>query len=319
MTEAAILGCGAYLPERIVTNVDLEKIVDTNDEWITSRTGIKQRHIARDDELSSDMAAKAAKIAISSAGIDANDIGLIVVATTTADKIFPSTAVHVQEKLSITNGCGAFDVQAVCAGFIYAVSIAESFIKSGQADNVLVIGVDKMSSIVDWQDRGTCVLFGDGAGAVVIGKSKDEESRILSSSLYSAGEFKDILYTDGGVGSKSHGVVKMVGQEVFKHATSKMSKAIKDILKKNGLSVEDINYLIPHQANRRIMDMVAKKLKISESNVISTVHNHANTSAASIPLALFDGVSAGKIKKGDVIAFTAIGGGLTWGAVLLKW
>lgn len=319
MTHSIIAGCGSYLPEKVVTNSDLELMVNTNDEWIRSRTGITQRHIAADGEATSHMAAKAAKDAINAAKIKASDIDLIIVATTTPDSTFPATAVHVQAAIKAEKAA-AFDVQAVCAGFIYAISVADSFIKSGQAKNILVIGADKMSSIVDWKDRNTCVLFGDGAGAVILQASDEENRGILSTHIYSDGNFQNILNTSGGASSSGTvGKVQMLGQEVFKHAVDKMSKSVKAALKENDLNNSDIDVLIPHQANMRIMEMVAKKLKIAPENVISTVATHANTSAASIPLALAKAVNEEKISKGDVVAFTAIGGGLAWGSCLLRW
>lgn len=320
MNRSVIIGCGSYLPEKILTNDDLTKIVDTNDEWISTRTGIKQRHISAEGELTSDMAAKASEIAIKKAGINAGQIDLIIVATTTADRVFPSAAVNVQALIGARNAA-AFDVQAVCSGFIYAMSIADNFIKSGQFKTALVIGADKMSAILDWQDRNTCVLFGDGAGAVILQAASSNESRgIISTSIYSDGNFQDILNTNGGVGfSGTVGKVKMQGQEVFKHAVDKMSASVKTALVEAKYSVSDIDFLVPHQANSRILDMVAKKLSVPSEKVISTVQYHANTSAASIPLALDYADNNKSLKKGDLIALTAIGGGLTWGTCLLKW
>ena len=319
MIRSRIIATGAYLPSKIVTNHDLEKIVETNDEWIVERTGIKKRHIAADNELTSDMAYEAAKSAIESSDISYNDIDLIIVATTTPDNTFPATATKVQAKLGIKQGA-AFDLQAVCSGFIYALATADNFIKSGQYKNILVIGADKMSSILDWNDRKTCILFGDGAGAVLLQADSSSGRGILSSHLYSDGRYFDILNTDGGAAlNKQAGVVKMEGQEVFKHATQKMSSAVNNALEYNNLSLEDIDWLIPHQANIRILKSVAKKLKISSDNVISTVQDHANTSAASIPLALNEAISSGNISSGNIIAMTAIGGGLSWGSCLIKW
>jgi 3-oxoacyl-[acyl-carrier-protein] synthase-3 len=319
MTSSIIIGCGSYLPKKILTNFDIAKIVDTNDEWISSRTGIKQRHIAADDEKTSDMAAAAAKDAIQKAGIAVSEIDLIIVATTTPDTTFPSTAVSVQALLGINTGA-AFDVQAVCSGFVYALSIADNFIKAGQCKNVLVIGADKMSCILDWSDRNTCVLFGDGAGAVILRGADEADRGILSTNLYSDGTLTAILNTNGGASSSGTvGKVTMQGQEVFKHAVEKMSESVKFALKNQNLSVADIDLLIPHQANSRILDMVAKKLKIAEDKVVSTVASHANTSAASIPLALNQAYIDGRVNKGDLLAFTALGGGLTWGTCLLRW
>lgn len=319
MLSSVIIGTGEYLPKKILTNKDLEKIVDTNDEWIATRTGITQRHIAADDEFTSHMSANAAKQAIENAGIAASEIDLIIVATTTPDNTFPATAVNVQALIGAGQGI-AFDVQAVCAGFVYAISIADNFIKSGQVKTALVIGADKMSSIVDWSDRNTCVLFGDGAGAVILRASEDNGHGILSTHLYADGNYQSILNTTGGTSSTGTvGKVKMAGQEVFKHAVEKMGDSIKTALKTNNLEISDINHLVPHQANSRILDMVAKKLGIKEANVVSTVSMHANTSAASIPLALNNANSKGRFNKGDVVVFTAIGGGLAWGSCILKW
>jgi len=306
------------LPEKILTNSDLEKMVDTNDEWIASRTGIKQRHIAVESEFTSDMAAKAAAKAVLKANIKPSDIDLIIVATTTPDTTFPSTAVHVQRKIE-AGECIAFDVQAVCAGFVYALSVADNFIKAGQVKNALVIGADKMSSIVDWTDRGTCILFGDGAGAVVL-QAKDGDSGVVSTHLYADGKYDSILNTTGGASSNGQvGKVHMDGQEVFKHAVSKMGAAIKAAATFNDLKVSDIDFLVPHQANSRILDMVAKKLRMTDDKIISTVALHANTSAASIPLALAHADNEGKFKKGDNVVIAAIGGGLAWGSALIRW
>lgn len=319
MVNSVIIGTGSYLPEKVLKNSDLEKIVDTSDEWIATRTGIKQRHIAKDDEKTSDMAAMAAKEAIDNAGVNKDEVDLIVVATTTPDNTFPSTAVHVQSALGIKNGA-AFDVQAVCTGFVYAMSVADSFIKTGQAKTVLVIGADKMSCILDWDDRNTCVLFGDGAGAVVLQGSNDESRGVIYSKLNSDGDFSGILNTTGGVSSNGvSGKVQMQGQEVFKHAVSKMTQSVKDALKAKELDVNDVAAFIPHQANARILDMVAKKLKISNNKVVSMVAEHANTSAASIPLAMADADKKGRFEKEQLVVLTAIGGGLTWGTCLLKW
>jgi 3-oxoacyl-[acyl-carrier-protein] synthase-3 len=316
--SSVIVGSGGYLPEKVLTNLDLEKIVDTTDEWISTRTGIKQRYIAAENELTSDMAAQAGANAINDAGLTAEDIDLIIVATTTPDSTFPSVATKVQHKLGITKGA-AFDVQAVCAGFIYALSIADSFIKTAQAKNVLVIGAEKMSAVLDWQDRTTCVLFGDGAGAVVLSAEKDNTtSGIIGSKILSDGRFGSILQTNGGVAeNQSAGVIKMVGQEIFKHAVEKMSSIAADVLSENNLSINDLSYLIPHQANIRIIDSVAKKLQVPAEKLIITVDQHANTSAASIPLAL--AANKNKFKKGGLIALSAFGGGLCWGACLLRW
>lgn len=319
MISSVIIGTGGYLPEKILTNSDIEKIVDTSDEWITSRTGIKQRHIAAENEKTSDMAIMAARTALKKAAINASDIDLVIVATTTPDNTFPSTAVIVQSSLSLKNAA-AFDVQAVCSGFIYALSIADSFIKTGQAKNVLVIGAEKMSCILDWTDRNTCVLFGDGAGAVILQASDDKNRGVIYSKLHADGSYKDILHTNGGASSTGTvGKVHMQGQEVFKHAVSKMSESVKESLLYNSLNVNDIAAFVPHQANARILDMVAKKLHIAEDKVVSMVSQHANTSAASIPLAIADADSKGRFKINDLVVLTAIGGGLTWGTCLVRW
>lgn len=320
MIRSIIGGTGAYLPEKIMTNNDLAAIIETNDEWIQSRTGIKQRHIAADNELTSDMATHAAQKALEAASIDASAVDMIIVATTTPDRTFPSTAVATQAKLGITHQCAAFDVQAVCAGFIYAISVADSFIKSGQYQTILVIGAEKMSSIVDWTDRRSCILFGDGASALVLQAGEGLDRGILDINLRADGRHQSILQTNGGTAlSKQAGTIEMEGQEVFKHAVTKMTESIKDSLNTCKLTVEDIDFLVPHQANRRIIERVGKKLKIAEDKVVITVAEHANTSAASIGLALDSAARQGRFSHGDTIALTAIGGGLAWGSCILKW
>lgn len=319
MSRAAIIATGSYLPARKVTNDDLAKVMDTSDEWISERTGIKQRFIAEDGQTCSDMAAEAARNAISGSSVSKDDIDLIIVATTTPDKTFPSVATMVQAKLDIKKGA-AFDVQAVCAGFIYALSVADSLIKSGMAKTALVIGADKMSSIVDWDDRRTCVLFGDGAGAVILQATDDNHRGIMSNNLYADGSCQDILYVDGGVSSTgSVGKLRMQGKEVFKHAVSKMCESVKEELIKNNLSERDIDLFIPHQANLRILESVAKKLSLKSEQVAVTVDRHANTSAATIPLALDDYAKRGLINSDNIVVLTAIGGGLTWGTCILRW
>jgi len=316
LINSKILSCDSYLPEKVVTNFDLEKSVDTTDAWIFERTGIKERHIAGENELTSDIAYIAAKGAIKKAGLEPSDIDLIIVATTTPDRTFPSTATIVQHKLGIKTGF-AFDIQAVCSGFIYALSIADKFIKTGQVKNAVIIGAETLSKIVDWTDRNTCVLFGDGAGAIVLSGSNDD-SGILITNLYSDGFYSDILNTSGGIGiTGTSGYIQMSGKEVFKHAVEKMSNCVLDSLKKIGLEVKDIDWLIPHQANARILSAVAKRIELSEEKVVMTVQNHANTSAASIPLALNSVIN--KIKKGDIVVMEALGGGLTWGSIVIKW
>ena len=313
-----IIGTGGYLPNKILTNKDLESIVDTTDEWIYERTGIKQRHIAEENESTSSMAIKASIDAIKSSNIKEKDIDLIIVATTTPDQIFPSTACIVQNKLNIV--APAFDVQAACTGFIYALSVADNYIRTGMSKNVLVIGAEKYSNILDWNDRSTCVLFGDGAGAIVLSKKKKMNSGIISTELYSDGRFYDLLYVNGGVASNQKaGHIKMKGKEVFKHAVKKLVSSIQFNLKKNKLKKEDIDWIIPHQANKRIMDMSAVKLGIPKSKVIVTVDQHANTSTASIPLSLDYALSKKIIKRGQIIVFEAIGGGLTWGCSIVKY
>ena len=314
-----IVGSGAYLPKKILTNYDLSKKIDTSDEWITSRTGIKERHIADKNQLNSDLAFEAAKRAIKNSKIKASNIDLIIVATSTPDNTFPSTATKVQAKLGIKKGF-AFDIQAACTGFIYALSIADNYLSNNQATFALVIGSEIFSRILDWKDRSTCVLFGDGAGAIILGKQKkNKKSRIISTELYSDGRFYNLLYVDGGVSlNQKAGYLKMNGKEVFKHAITKLVKIVKLNLKKNNLKINDIDWIIPHQANKRIMVSTAKKLKIPFNKVLMTIEKHANTSSASIPLTLDFAISKKIIKRNQLILFEAIGGGLTWGCSLLK-
>ena len=314
-----ILGCGGYLPKKILTNNDLSKKLNTSDEWIKTRTGINQRHIADKKQLNSDLGFEAAKKAIKNSKIKTSDIDLIILATSTPDHTFPSTATKIQGKLGIKKGF-AFDIQAACSGFIYALSIADNFLSNNQASNALVIGSEIFSRILDWNDRSTCVLFGDGAGAIVLSKKKKMNSGIISTELYSDGKFYDLLYVNGGVASNQKaGHIKMKGKEVFKHAVKKLVSSIQFSLKKNKLKKEDIDWIIPHQANKRIMDMSAVKLGIPKSKVIATVDQHANTSTASIPLSLDYALSKKIIKRGQIIVFEAIGGGLTWGCSILKY
>jgi len=313
-----IIGTGSYLPARTLTNHDLEKMVDTTSDWIMERTGISERHMAADGELTSDLAQKAAERAIESAGIDASDIDLIVVATTTADRIFPSTACVLQSKLGIVNGSPAFDVQAVCSGFVYAVSVANNFIRAGQAKHALVVGAETLSRITDWTDRGNCILWGDGAGAVVL-KASDEPG-IIATHLHADGRYQDLLFVDGGVSLKKEGAcyMRMSGNAVFKMAVNTLDAIVDETLEANGLSKSDIDWLVPHQANIRIIQATAKKLGMGMERVIVTVDRHGNTSAASIPLALDTGVREGKIKPGETVLMEAFGGGFTWGSVLVK-
>lgn len=316
-----ILSTGHYLPERVMKNSELEKMVDTTDEWIVQRSGIKQRHIAAKDQPTSDLAIKAAQDALSSAGISASDIDGIIVATTTPDQTFPSVAVTVQAALSAPVGI-AFDIQAVCTGFVYALSVADNFIKNGQLKRVLVIGAEKMSSIVDWNDRTTCVLFADGAGAVIL-EARDANTQpegILSTHLYANGQLRDLLYTNGGVSTTaSSGHIVMQGREVFKHAVGLMSDAVEAALTANNMEPSQVDWLVPHQANIRIIEATAKKLDMPMEKVIVTVQDHGNTSAASIPLAFSCGVKSGKIKRGQTILIEAMGGGITWGSALLRY
>ena len=314
-----IIGSGSYLPKKILTNHDLSKKLNTSDEWITSRTGIKKRHIASDTELNSDLAFNAAKRAIKNSKIRVSKIDLVIIATSTPDNTFPSTATKVQAKLGIKKGF-AFDIQAACTGFIYALSIADNYLSNNQANCALVIGSEIFSRILDWKDRSTCVLFGDGAGAIVLGKQKNNiKSEIISTELYSDGRFYDLLYVDGGVAlNQKAGYLRMNGKEVFKHAVTKLVKIIKFNMKKNNIKVNDIDWVIPHQANKRIMDLTAKKLQIPAKKILMTIENHANTSSASIPLTLDFALSKKLIKRNQLILLEAIGGGLTWGCSLLK-
>ncbi len=318
-----IIGSGSYLPERILTNGELATTVDTSDEWIASRTGIRQRHIAADGEMTSDLAFNASLNALDSAGIKANDIDLIIVATTTPDHTFPSVATSVQAKLGITRGA-AFDIQAVCSGFIYALSVADNMIRGGQAETALVIGAETFSRIIDWTDRSTCVLFGDGAGAVVLRAGKDAANKpkrgILSTHLHSDGRLENLLFTDGGPSStKTSGHVKILGRQVFKHAVTKLSEVVEEALSANSMDCSEIDWLIPHQANLRIIEHTAKKLGIEKDRTVVTVDKHANTSSASVPLALDTAVRDGRVHSGDLIVMEAIGGGMTWGACIVRW
>jgi 3-oxoacyl-[acyl-carrier-protein] synthase-3 len=319
--KSVISGCGAFLPDKILTNDDLAKVIDTSDEWIRERTGIQRRHIAADDELTSDLAASAAEAALKDAGIEAADIDLIVVATTTPDLTFPSTAAIVQAKIGAPSGV-AFDIQAVCTGFIYALATAEKFIATGQSARALVIGAETFSRILDWEDRSTCVLFGDGAGAFVLEGRKESESDgrgFMNSYLRCDGRLVDLLYVDGGVsatGTKGH--VRMQGNRIFREAVTRISEAMEKVASDAGIHVQDIDWFVPHQANERIIQGIVKKLDLRPGQVISTIADHGNTSAASIPLAYCAGVADGRIKPGDLILLEAIGGGLTWGAALLR-
>ncbi len=323
MIRSVVQGCGSYLPARVVTNADLAKTMDTSDEWIQQRTGIRQRHIAADGEMTSHLALKAAERALDHAGLKASDLDLIVLATATPDETFPATATRVQAALGMTKGA-AFDVQAVCAGFVYGLSVADSLIKNGLASTALVIGAETFSRILDWDDRGTCVLFGDGAGAVVLkaeqGTGTSADRGVLANALHSDGRQHDILYVDGGPSStRTTGFLRMEGKEVFKHAVVNMAAVVGEVLAKAGFETKDIDWLVPHQANKRIIDGTGRKLGLPPERVVVTVDRHANTSAASIPLALDAAVKDGRIKKGDLLLLEGIGGGLAWGASLVRW
>ena len=320
--RAVVIGVGHYLPDRIVPNAEFEKNLDTTDEWIKSRSGIERRHFAAPGQTTSDLATEAANAALKMAGLSGNDVDAIVLATSTADLTFPSAATMVQAKIGNTKGY-AFDIQAVCAGFAYALTNANALIVSGQADRVLVIGAETFSRIMDWTDRSTCVLFGDGAGALLLeaqtGEGTIDDRGILSTDLNSDGSHRDLLYVDGGVSTQSTGVLKMQGQEIFKHAVEKLAQTAHTALDKVGLGADDVDWVVPHQANIRIIKSTARKLGVGMDRVIVTVQDHGNTSAASIPLALSVGVANGQIKRGDLLVTEAIGGGLAWGAVVLRW
>ncbi len=321
--RSIVAGTGAYLPDNIVTNHDLAKLVDTSDEWIVERSGISERRIAKDGETTGDLAVKAAEAALKAAGMNADAIDMIVLATTTPDDTFPATATQVQRRLGMTRGA-AFDVQAVCSGFVYALNVADNFIRAGQCETVLVIGAETMSRLLDWTDRTTCVLFGDGAGAMVLkageGQGTTADRGVLSSHLYSDGRLRDLLYVDGGVSStKTVGFLRMEGREVFKHAVTNISNAIMAALDANGLKASDIDWFVPHQANKRILDATARKIGLAPEKVVVTVGKHGNTSAASIPLALHDIVADGRVKQGDLVLLEAMGGGFTWGSSLIRW
>ncbi len=318
--SAHIIGTGAYLPENAVSNDELSKTVDTSDEWIQQRTGIKSRHIAAEGEKTSDMATKAALQALENAGLTGKDIDAVILATTTPDQTFPATAVTVQDNIGMGDHGFGLDVQAVCSGFVYALSVANNFVISGQVKRALVIGADHFTSLLNWDDRTTCVLFGDGAAAVVLEGSEDTSRGVISTHLHSEGRHRDLLYVDGGPSStQTTGKVQMNGQEVFKHAVTRMSQAVEEALEANQLSPEDVDWLVPHQANRRIIERTVKKLKMPMEKVVLTVDKHGNTSAASIPLALHEAVEDGRIQKNHLLLFEAMGGGLTWASALVRW
>lgn len=322
MRRAVVKGVGHYLPERVVPNAEFEKTLDTTDEWIKARSGIERRHFAAEGEHTSDLATAAAKAALEMAGMQGTQIDAIILATSTSDLTFPSAATMVQHNIGNTTGY-AFDVQAVCAGFVYALANANALIASGQADRVMVIGAETFSRIMDWTDRSTCVLFGDGAGALILeaeeGTGTNADRGILSTDLNSDGRYKDLLYVDGGVSTQNTGLLRMEGKEVFRHAVEKLAQTAETALEKVGLGADDVTWVVPHQANIRIIQSTARKLGVGMDRVIVTVQDHGNTSAASIPLALSVGVQKGQIKAGDLVVTEAIGGGLAWGAVVLRW
>ena len=313
-----IIGCGGYLPEKVLTNDDLAKFIDTSDEWIRTRTGIRQRHIAAEGEFTSHMAHKAALAAIKDANINPKDIDLIVVCSNTPDNSFPGIANKLQGYLDLGQ-VPSFDIQAICSGFIYGIHVVDSMIKSGKYKTVLLVCADKMSALLDWQDRSTCVLFGDGAGAVIL-QHCDSNAGVIDSNIYSDGSMYDILYTDGGVSTNGKsGRVQMKGQEVFRRAIEKMSESVKQLLEVNGMSLSDIDHLVPHQANLRIIDGIAARFDIDSNKIVTTIERHANCSAASIPLALSELKALKGIKPGKIVMFTAFGAGATWGAAIVRW
>ena len=323
MIRSKIVGCGAYLPPSVLTNEEIAKKIDTSDEWIRERTGIRQRHVVAPGEKTSDLALQASRNALAMAGMDANELDLIVCATTTPDETFPATATTLQARLNMNHGA-AFDVQAVCSGFIYGMAVADNFIKAGMAKTVLLVGAETMSRLLDWNDRTTCVLFGDGAGAVILqaeeGRGDNTDRGILNTKLFSDGRLHDLLYVDGGPSStQTTGHLRMQGKEVFRHAVTNISAAIVASVEEAGLTIADIDWFVPHQANQRILDGTARKLGIDPKKVVTTVAQHGNTSAASVPLALATAVADGRIQKGQLVLLEAMGGGFTWGASLVRW
>ncbi|MFM9845018.1 MAG: beta-ketoacyl-ACP synthase III [Dongiaceae bacterium] len=321
--RSIVAGCGSYLPAKVLTNAELAQRLDTSDEWIRQRTGIGQRYIAAEGELTSDLATKAADAALTQAGVSASAVDLIVLATATPDETFPAAATRVQSNLGIHRGA-AFDIQAVCSGFVYALATADNFLRCGQANTVLVIGAETFSRILDWNDRGTCVLFGDGAGAVVLrageGQGTSADRGILSTHLFSDGQYHDLLYVDGGPSSsRTSGFLRMAGKEVFRHAVVKLAQAVDAALSANNIKGTDVDWLVPHQANRRIIDAMAEKLHLPPERVVVTIERHANTSAASIPLALAEAAGDGRIQKGQLVLLEGMGGGFTWGSALIRW
>ncbi len=322
-TRSIVAGCGAYLPSRILTNADLARRLETSDEWIVQRTGIRERRIAADGEMTSHLAIRSAEAALKDAGMSGNDIDLIVVATSTPDETFPATATRVQAALGMTRGA-AFDLQAVCSGFVFALAVADNFVKVGQARSALVIGAETFSRILDWTDRTTCVLFGDGAGAVVLvageGSGNKDDRGVLSTHIFSDGRYHDALYVDGGPSSTmTTGHLKMEGREVFRHAVVKLAEAVDAAIAANGVTAAEIDWLVPHQANRRIIDGMGHRLGLPPEKVVLTIDRHANTSAASIPLAMAEAVGDGRIRPGHLVLLEAMGGGFTWGSALLRW
>ena len=316
--RSTLIGVGTYLPERVVSNTELAETVDTSDQWIRERTGIVQRHLAAPHETAAFMATAAARAALRHAEVDADEVDAILLATSTPDQVFPATAVRVQAALGLTRGF-AFDLSAACSGFIYALSVADSLIRVGQARTVLVIGAEVFSRLLDWTDRATCVLFGDGAGAVLLRAGPADGPGILSTHLHSEGSTGDLLYVDGAIGRKEcSGFVRMNGREIFRHAVAKLAGAVDEALAANGLGYNDVDWLVPHQANKRIIDAMGKKLGLPPERVVVTVDRHANTSAASIPLAFAEAVHDGRIGTGDLVLMEALGGGLTWGSALLR-
>jgi len=323
LKRSVVLGCGSYLPAEVLSNEDISKLVDTTDEWITARTGIKQRHRAAPGEFTSDLAREASIKALDMAGIPGADLDLIVLATSTPNQTFPATATVLQNQLGMRSGA-AFDVQAVCSGFIYALTVADNFIRAGQAEKVLVVGAETFTRILDWTDRTTCVLFGDGAGAIVLsaekGTGETSDQGVLTTHLHSDGRHHDLLYVDGGPSStQSTGFLRMEGKEVFRHAVTNLAEGVTEALEAVNMSVNDIDWVVPHQANKRIIDSTVRKLRIPPEKVVMTVSEHGNTSAASVPLALDTAVRDGRIKRGDLLLMEAMGGGLTWGSALVRW
>ncbi len=323
VVRSQVIGCGAYLPRRVVTNAELAETLETSDAWITQRTGIRQRHVVAEGETTSDLALAAGRKAIANAGIEARDLDLLLVATTTPDHTFPATATLVQSRIGMSRGA-AFDLQAVCSGFIYGLAVADNFIRVGQARTALVIGAESFTRILDWNDRGTCVLFGDGAGAVVLqageGSGGAADRGVLTTHLYSDGQYYKLLYVDGGPSaSQTTGHVRMEGREVFRHAVVKMGEAVDAAIAAMGISSRDVDWLVPHQANRRIIDSMGHRLHLPPEKVIVTVDRHANTSAASIPLALAEASADGRIRPGHLVLLEAMGGGFTWGSALVRW